>query len=1448
MARAPASKDRGKGRLRRWLLRLLVLAGVGVCVVGAAALAGVWWLNSEAGLGTVAGQGLKAANDYLLGELEVGRVEGHLLSEFTLRHITLKDPDGAQLVAADSLVVEWSPGALLRKDVVVDRIALHGLRGDLASGPDGLNLMSILPPSQEKEEASGGMPVDILLRRIEVDGAVVFDPGSGAPPYDVCDLELVGGLDWAGDRQAIEVERFVGRAVHPALGPFALGGDVVLDGGAIPAIDVQAQALGATLVAAGAVGPTAAPDLDLTVALTGLNLDDLQPLAEIPLTGEVAADLRARGRLSSLSLQGKLDLPQGEIGLDLTGDLEVRPLAYGGSVSLTDVDPSSFLTVGPGMAGGPDRGLPGMITGRLDLKGQGTSTADLGVQVQASFEASELLGYRAESLAVDAVLEPPLVVSLQSLQLASPLGTADLHGWARVQDERFGVAGSVFGVSLAQVGALVEVPDLGGAASVDLDATGGWGGASGFWIESNGFLAASSVRAPATAVQSVRVKFDAGYGGSGPSGRVAGEFTGVDAGGVPLERAVVDVELASTSVTGTVDLRFDDRVFTDLDVSFDWGGAHPSIHLTRLEATTFDSSWALAGPCTIGLLPDSAVRVDGLDLVGGDGRITADGLVAPRGVSSFAATGAQLNLAALKPLLGETHLAGAVDLGLTLDGPARQPSTNLQVRGDGVAVNDFGPFALQLGVVAMGGMTTVVVEAGGQDIEPLKLQGLVPFTVALQGAGWDPDGIVQLFAEIPLQHTSNLDRVLPQVRSLPRSQFGVTLTVAGRGRDPEIRGRVRLRDVRAANLPTITADVSASLVDGDFSVGAQVQDVRDELLTAQLDGSFDLRRVLAEKLEGQPVDRGRPYLSSVAADVDLVGVPVETLRLYTDALDALHGKLKGRVTVDGSARNPRVEADLSLRGGRVGTEALQRLTLEALVQDGALEATLVMKGREGGELSARVGTPIDISFARPRTTQERFGLDGLVGEIHGADLSVGLGTGFLDGAYDPTGRLGISGKVRGSLLEPLPDVRVSLTDGGVCMSSLEVCFEHAQLQAHATREAVVLEQLRVSSRPSRDQPSRRKKDADQADALSDGWLEASGSFQLGGLRETSLDVRSKDFWLSCTRQVKLRTDSGLLVRGIYPDLRVRGGVTVNMLKLELGDELRHKAWPMERDPDLYVHRGAGVAGKMHGPVQRQRTLLDTLDLDVRLVLERNCWLYMDVSAVEGVSALGSIRPDLQLEGDMNITLAGGVMSTRGQVSTVRGNLTVLGRQFKVDHGGVTFTGATPPDPQLDVTATYRSRYGDIAVRVEGRATTPSLAFTSEDLVDEADILSVLLFGAPADQIRPGAGTEGGDEMAFVTNMLASKANQALSKVMGKGAVDMINLETSPAGPGSFGIEVGKSLTDRVFLITRYRRGVPEDENKFEGQLELAISRKLYIELRYGDAGNGGVEVFFKWRR
>jgi len=299
-----------------------------------------------------------------------------------------------------------------------------------------------------------------------------------------------------------------------------------------------------------------------------------------------------------------------------------------------------------------------------------------------------------------------------------------------------------------------------------------------------------------------------------------------------------------------------------------------------------------------------------------------------------------------------------------------------------------------------------------------------------------------------------------------------------------------------------------------------------------------------------------------------------------------------------------------------------------------------------------------------------------------------------------------------------------------------------------------------------------------------------------------------------------------------------------MLKVEMGDELKRTAWPIRRDPYVHIYR-QGVVEEVKEARAGRSEVARQLNADISLVLERNCWVYLDMSTLPG---FGQIRPDIQLEGDLGLALREGTFTTRGEVRTVRGNLTVLSRKFKVDEGALTFTGAAPPDPQLDVKATHSSRFGDIVVHVEGRSSSPALQFTSEELDDDADILSVLMFGAPAEELLPGQGANAEAELAVVTSMLAARANQALGKLLGHSAVDMISLETNPAGPGSFGIEIGKAITDRIFLITRYRRGVPEDENQFEGQLELAITRKLYIELRYGDAGNGGVEVFMKWRR
>ncbi len=1453
-ASPPPGTPRKPRKALRWLERA-ALAVVALGLLLAAVLAAaVLWLNSSAGLRYVVAKGLGAANGALQGTIEVEDAEGHLLSSFTLTGVRVLGPDGAEIVRTEELALAWRPLALQRRLVHVRSAELRGLEAALATGPDGLNLLTILPPGDPDEEP-GTLPVAIVVDHIAVDGAVTFAPEGAEAPYRLDDLALEGSFEMEGRRIAPTVERLTAVVAEPALGAVEIAATAVLDEGALGDVALDVRRGEDHLTVTGDVGPTAEPALDLAVAVERFDLDSLEVFAELPLTGVVGLDAAVAGPLSGLHAAGTLRLPTGTAGLDVTLGLGTAPLPYDATLDLDGVDLSSFLTTGD---------LTSSLSGRVAARGSGTRPGELSATAEVDLEDSSFRTYGVDTLHLQAAVEPELKVRVDRLEAASALGQVDLRGRVAVRGERFSASGTLAEIDLAGVGDLAGVAGLAGSAGSELSASGGWGAASGFFVDASGDLHGFGVRAPGVDVGHLTTTFDAGYGGGGLRGEARGDAYQLALGSTPAEHAHFDVDLTGAGLDGAVRLRMNDDLAARTVATVDWSGKPLTIDADEIELETYGSAWRSAHPFTLTVGDGGALGFQGLELTGENGSLTVEGTLALSGTSDLVASGRDLRLVALAPLLPADAgpLTGVVQLDARLSGAAEMPLVNVQLRAAGLGYGELGPFALELGLVVAGGITTVVASAGGPEIEPLALQGVVPFRVSLEGGGWNRDGMLQLFAEIPIQDTGNLSEVLPQAERLPPSRFGLTLTASGTGAAPDARAVIKLRDVAIGELPVIGADVTGRLEDEWFTVDARARNLEAELVTIEMDGGFELGRLLDETVGGLEKSP-RPYLGGLALQLNLLGLPVETVRLYTDALDALHGKLVGELTVSGRPSDPIVMADLTLRGARLGDVALTGVTLDGHIEEQQLDLSFGFGTREGGELQLTATSPIDLSLSEKRTKQQRFGQDGLDGTLTSEGLPLGMATAFLDGATDAEGTIGLDGSVTGSLLDPDPDLRMAIERGAFCHAKLGVCYDEIELRARSSLRKLLLQEFRAVSQPAQDYRGAEEAEA-KAEARAakrkgeaapkkpagpklpdrEGTVTASGSIVLeGGLGETELDVDAEEFWISYTRQLKLQTDMDLVVRGTYPDLKIRGDVVVPMLKVEMGDELRKSAWPLDPDPYLYVHRSTDEE-----VVEREEKepppIVQRMDLQVDLKLERNCWIYLDVSAAPG---LGRIRPDIQLEGELGLTFRSAVFHGEGEVRTVRGNMTVLGRQFRVDEGSVRFTGATPPDPVLDIAAVHKSRYGDITVRVEGNASQPKLSFTSEEIGDEADILSVLLFGAPMDELRPGQSSQGGDELAVVTGMLAAQANQAMARLFGHSAVDLINLETNPAGPGSYGIEIGKAITDRIFLITRYRVGVDEDENQFEGQIEFQLARGLYLEIRYGDAGNGGLEIYFKQR-
>ncbi len=117
-------------------------------------------------------------------------------------------------------------------------------------------------------------------------------------------------------------------------------------------------------------------------------------------------------------------------------------------------------------------------------------------------------------------------------------------------------------------------------------------------------------------------------------------------------------------------------------------------------------------------------------------------------------------------------------------------------------------------------------------------------------------------------------------------------------------------------------------------------------------------------------------------------------------------------------------------------------------------------------------------------------------------------------------------------------------------------------------------------------------------------------------------------------------------------------------------------------------------------------------------------------------------------------------------------------------------------------------------------------------------MSVLITGKPLSEVGT---TEGGAAYAAIAQGLAGFLTQAFGKYV---PVDSLDFELGD-DLQSFSVEAGKAITPYIFFIARYNHGVEDDENRVEGQLEIKVSRRAYVEFRVGDRLEGAAELVGK---
>ena len=402
--------------------------------------------------------------------------------------------------------------------------------------------------------------------------------------------------------------------------------------------------------------------------------------------------------------------------------------------------------------------------------------------------------------------------------------------------------------------------------------------------------------------------------------------------------------------------------------------------------------------------------------------------------------------------------------------------------------------------------------------------------------------------------------------------------------------------------------------------------------------------------------------------------------------------------------------------------------------------------------------------------------------LSGLDLSVARP--FVPMVEKITGRLNGSGTIGGTLMAPLVNGSLLLSDGEVSGPELPIELQALQLQAVIAGETVQLNGGWKSGKTGQ------------------GTL--NGNIAWGQALVVDLALKGSQLPVSVEPYAKLEVAPDLKISMKGDELAVAGKVVVPR-----GDITVRELPPST----VKVSDDTVIVGQQ--TEQGKPPLAMKMDIDVEVGSDKLSFTGFGLTA--------------DLQGHVHI---GDNMDTRGELWLNDGRYRAYGQRLTVRRARLLFAG--PLDqPYLDIEAIRQTDDVIAGIRLSGSAEQPTTQIFSEPALSQEQALSYLVLGRPLS-------TDGGDN-----NMLAQAAlglglmgssgvTGGLAKNLG---IQDFQLDTQGSGDQTAVVASG-NISEKLSL--RYGVGVFEPANTIA--LRYKLSKKVYLEAAGGVASS--LDIFY----
>jgi autotransporter translocation and assembly factor TamB len=1372
---------------------------------------------------------VKQANQHINGTLAIGRFKGDLFTGVELDDVAVL-MDGEPIVRIDALKTSYSIRELVSNGTIVDSVTV--VRPVVTAHREGARwqLARLVKPSNSQSKSTRR----IAIRHVTItDGSVAIDKAQGQQsvnvPERVDKLNASLGFAYEPDKSTtVDVGGISFVAARPTLELRQMSGKVSVTDDSINVSNFNVRTGETALWADGAVAQyKQTPTLAMHISFTPLSLPEIRRFVPSMKEMNVAPTINVKlgGPTTRLAAEVSAKSTAGDFAFRGTVSLGGPDRVYSGDVAVHHLDLAPFLN-------NPEQKSDIVVYAKIDVRGPaGFDTLRGSVSADAPLVSTH--GYIVQGIRANAKIEGRKI-AFDTSELAyrsntSAAGTVEFATDER-PETRFDLRGAVKDVGLAYLPKQTRIPpaetklSMGYHVKIVIPRKPGW------HVDGEVQLAKSTVA-----------------GVTVGDGSKASFVFEPNVARYSVDMNVLDVDLQKIGKQFNVQALANPRYQTSLN-----GHVVASVNGTALETMDLTASGAITGSSIFGgRIPELTFEST---IAKGDLHVKASGMLEKINPA----------VAADRPAF-DGEVSGNVDADVTLHHLAAGVDEN-SIEGSLTA--DLGPSKAGQGAIdrlyVSGDYRNAFadiyqLEVAGSDVRATG-HGTIAFNETDQSGFWihaDASHLESINAALNSQQSLSGIGTVDAVVGGNKKEFTINGTVTGNGIRYGDYGALAASTKFSAKVPnfdphqtTVTADTSATFVD---LPGLQLNeltaktDYRDNSVDFNLTakqpqrsltsgGSLTLHpdhnevhlTALDFQTQGMRWQVGEGHSPAVqwgggnvdVKDFSLVNGPQEiraegvigksnsnlTVNLKDVDLgiidvflvrpQQLWGTVNAKASVGGTTDALSADAEFTIANGRFRQVPYESITGTAKYSPANIVVDAKLQQNESQWILAKGELPM--SLFKGQRNNDRI-------DFHVASSTVDLGIiqGFTTAVSGVQGKLQAKLDMTGTALEPHVEGGVTIAGGAFKTEDTGVTYKGLDGKIDFLPDRVHIDDLHVLDNDN-------------------DYLTVTGDLGVSGLKlsNVNLGFYADNFKVLGNEIGNLHINSSVELTGTLSNPKVQGnlGIATGNIKLDpILAKLTNSAYSTS----------AIDISKTQGPENERQGFLGALQLDMHVTIPDDLVVKADdIKTADGPIGLGKLN--LTLGGDLNVSAAPGKPITLvGNVNTVRGFYDYQGRRFTVLRDGtVRFEGDSinSLDPALDVSAERMIQAVTVRVNVKGRLRRPDIELTSMPPQEQADILALIIFNQPLNQLGEGQQLSLAQRAGSIA--AGAVANQLTGSIANSLNLDQFEINLSPDTGSTAELTVGQQLGQNLYV--KVQQGIG-DNSQTNFVLEYEFSKWLRLQ-------------------